>query len=337
MTGEETETIRLRSRKFRVEREADWQKLETLLDRALSRSAKALDSSELLELPRAYRSTLSALSVARETSLDKDLIGYLESLCTRAYFFIYGTRSTFQERVAQFFTRDWPRAVRSIWRETAMSAFITVISMFAAFMLTQSDPDWFYSFMPADLAGDRTPAASTESLRSGLYDSGDDTGLSVFAASLFTHNARIAIFAFALGFAFCVPTVLLLAYNGCVLGAFIALYAERGLGFELGGWLLIHGVTELFAIILAGAAGLKIGWTVISPGEATRLTAAAEAGKSASMVLAGVVVMLAIAGLLEGFGRQLITQDFIRYLIAAASAFVWGVYFYGRNFQVSVR
>ena len=316
-----------------MEREADWLKLEVLLDRALTRSAKALSSDELVELPRAYRSTLSALSVARATSLDKELIAYLESLCTRAYFFIYGTRSTFWEKVSAFFSRDWPRAVHSIWRETLASAMITFVSMFAAFMLTQSDPDWFYSFMPAELAGDRTPASSTESLRAGLYEQGEEGGLSVFSAFLFTHNAGIAIFAFALGFAFCVPTVLLLAYNGTVLGAFVALYAGRGLGFEVGGWLLIHGVTEIFAIILAGAAGLKIGWSIVSPGMASRLSAAADAGKSASLVLAGVVVMLAIAGLLEGFGRQLITDNVVRYVIAVTSACIWGAYFYGAHFR----
>lgn len=86
MTRDEPETIKLRSRRFRVERESDWLKLEVLLDRALSRSAKSLSSDELLEFPRAYRATLSALSVARATSLDKELINYLESLCTQAYF-----------------------------------------------------------------------------------------------------------------------------------------------------------------------------------------------------------------------------------------------------------
>ena len=333
MMRDDLETIKLRSRRFRVEREADWLKLEVLLDRALTRSAKALSKDELLELPRAYRSTLSALSVARATSLDKELINYLESLCTQAYFFIYGTRSTFWERVFSFFGQGWPRAVRSLWRETLASALVTFVSMFAAFMLTQSDPDWYYSFMPADLAGDRTPAASTESLRAVLYDKGEGGDLSVFSASLFTHNASVAIFAFALGFAFCVPTVLLLVYNGFILGAIVALYAERGLGFEIGGWLLIHGVTEIFAIILAGAAGLRIGWSVVSPGKYSRLAAAAEAGKTAAVVLAGVVLMLAVAGLLEGFGRQLIAQDTVRYGIAATSALLWGAYFYGHGTQ----
>ena len=328
MTDAGSEDIMLWSRRFRVEREASWYRLEDLLDRAVSKSAKSLSDDELLELPRVYRSTLSSLSVARATSLDKDLISYLESLCTRAYFFIYGTRSTLSEKVIGFLRGDWSKAVRSIWVETLISFAITLLGGIAAFMLVQADPDWYYSFMPELLANGRTPAASTENLRAGLYDGQDESGYTLFATSLFTHNATVAIFAFALGFAFCAPTIMLLLYNGCILGAFFSLYVQRGLGFELGGWLLIHGVTELFAIILAGAAGLKIGWSIISPGELSRSVAAANAGQQAALVLAGVIIMLLFAGILEGFGRQLIIDDAARYGVAAFTAVIWGAYFY---------
>ena len=141
----------------------------------------------------------------------------------------------------------------------------------------------------------------------------------------------MAVAAFALGFAFCAPTVLLLLYNGATLGAFVSLFASRGLGFELGGWLLIHGVTELFAIILAGAAGLRIGWSAAFPGARSRLAAIAEAGRTAGVAMGGVVVMLFLAGLLEGFGRQLITNDLARYGVAAATGAMWLTYFYGQR------
>ena len=102
----------------------------------------------------------------------------------------------------------------------------------------------------------------------------------------------------------------------------------QGLGVELGGWLFIHGVTELFAITLAGAAGFKIGWALAFPGRLERLDAMIAAGRDAALVMVGVVVMLAVAGLLEGFARQLITDTAVRYAIAAATAVLWGVYFY---------
>ena len=144
-----------------------------------------------------------------------------------------------------------------------------------------SDKSWFDAIIPADLAAGRGPDASAELLRSMLYDGGDEF-LSGFAAYLFTHNVQVAILAFALGFALAVPTVLLILMNGCILGAMFQVYWSKGLGFELGGWLAIHGTTELFAIALAGAAGMRIGTRVAFPGELTRMTAAAEAGRVAA-------------------------------------------------------
>jgi uncharacterized membrane protein SpoIIM required for sporulation len=320
--------LRLKSYRFRAEREADWRRLEALLERAEGRGAAALSDEQLLAAPVLYRAALSSLSVARATSLDQGLIDYLESLCARAYFFVYGTRSTLVERIGRFFARDWPRAVQGLWRETLVSIGLTAVGAVAAFFLALRDPDWFGAFVPAELAQDRGPGASTAALRATLFDTGHGHDLSTFATYLFTHNAGIAIFAFALGFALCVPTALLITYNGCMLGAFVALFVSHGLGVEAGGWLMIHGVTEMFAICLAGAAGFRIGSSTAFPGERTRLEAAAAAGRQAGVVMGGVIVMLFCAGALEGIGRQLVQSTALRYAIAAATATLWLAYFY---------
>lgn len=318
----------LKSQRFRQAREDDWRRLERLMDKAEKGSASKLTDAEILAVPVLYRSTLSALSVARETSLDQGLIDYLETLSARAYFFVYGSRATIQDRLVAFFRTDWPAAVRGLWRETLISAALMLLGALVAGWLVMHEPEWFYAFVPADLSGGRDPAASTETLRATLDGADGALGLSAFAAYLFTHNAQVALLAFALGFALCLPTGLLILYNGATLGAFFALFASRGLGFELGGWLLIHGVTELFAVILAGAAGLRIGWAVAFPGQERRLDAAVEAGRTAGIAMGGVVVMLMFAGLLEGFGRQLIVDTGLRYAVAAATAVIWGLYFY---------
>ena len=84
----------------------------------------------------------------------------------------------------------------------------------------------------------------------------------------------------------------------------------------------------LFAIILGGAAGFRIGWRVVFPGDQSRMDAAAAAGRSAAPVVAGVVLMLVIACMLEGFARQLIQIDLARYAIALATLVIWLGYFY---------
>lgn len=319
--------LQLKSHRFRTEREMSWRRLESLMGKVQRKSVESLSDDELLEVPVLYRSAMSSLSVARSISLDQSLTVYLESLCLRAYLFVYGVRSTPLERLARFFQRDWPAAVRGLWPETVASLLLFAIGAITAYVLTIGDPDWYFSFLPAEMAGGRDPSASTDDLRKTLYDTHD--GLAAFSSFLFTHNAQIAIFAFALGFAFCLPTALLIIYNGLSLGAFVALFASRGLGLEVAGWLMIHGVTEIFAVILAGAAGFHIGRAVIQPGDRPRVEAAAEAGRKAALAMAGVVIMLMFAGLLEGFGRQLVTHDVARFAIAGVTALIWGLYFYG--------
>lgn len=320
--------LRADSRAFRAAREEEWRRLETILTTAERRSVRSLSDEDLLALPILYRGALSSLSVARETSLDLELISYLEGLSARAYFFVYGVRTTAGSRLGAFFARDWPAAVRALWKETLAAVLLTIIGIATGWMLVEHDPRWFESFVPSDLAGGRDFSASAEYLRSTLYHEGDSNGLSTFATYLFTHNSQVCIFSFALGFMFGVPTALLIVYNGAVLGAMLALFVANGLGFELGGWLIIHGSTEFFAIILAGAAGLKIGWAIVFPGEETRMAAASRAGQTAGVAMGGVIVMLLVAGLLEGFGRQLITDDFARYGIGSTMLAAWLLYFY---------
>lgn len=312
---------------FRAEREADWKRLEAMLDLIEKKSPRRLSSDDLFELPRLYRSTLSALSIARETSLDGSMIAYLESLSTRAYFVLYGCRDSLWSQLGGFFAQGWPVAVRGLVPEILIIAALFIGSALAGYFLVLADPAWFNAIVPAELAGGRNMQASVETLRRSIYGAPDHSGLEVFATSLFTHNSQVSIMAFALGFAFGIPTLFLIASNGILLGAFYAAFVSKGLGVGLTGWLMIHGSTELSAIILAGAAGLHIGRSVAFPGVRSRLAAASEAGRRGALVMIGVVIMLLVAGLLEGFARQLITDDAARFAIAAAMFALWVAYF----------
>jgi len=103
---------------------------------------------------------------------------------------------------------------------------------------------------------------------------------------------------------------------------------SKGLGAALGGWLIIHGSTELFAITLAGAAGFRIGLAVGFPGRRSRLDSAVAAGRTGGTAMAGVVLMLLVAGLLEGIGRQTINLDWERYALGLSVFAGWLIYYY---------
>ncbi|MEO5865842.1 MAG: stage II sporulation protein M [Sphingomonas sp.] len=314
--------------RFRAAHTADWERLERLVALMEKRSVAALSDDDLLVFPLLYRTTLSSLSVARETSPDRSLIDYLEQLSTRAYFQLYGAQTSVWRQLRHFLTRGWPMAVQALWRETLVSLIVMLAGAVAAYLLIHDNPAWFYAIMPDGLAQGRDPSASAAALRATLYDAHRGDLLATFAAYLFTHNAQIAIFSFALGFAFAVPTVLLILYNGMMLGAFIAVFTQKGLAYNLGGWLIIHGSTEMFAIILSGAAGFRIGTAIAFPGRESRSDSAMRAGRSAATVMGGAVVMLIVAGLLEGVGRQTVTADAARYAVGFAMLAGWLAYFY---------
>lgn len=318
--------------RFRAEREADWIAFDALLTRLEKKGARGLSSDELLQLPILYRATLSSLSIARATSLDKALLDHLEALSIRGYFLIYGVRETRSSRLRRFFLYDWPAAVRSVWKETLIVALIIILGTITSWSLVAHDPQWYFNFVPEEMAGGRDPRASVEYLQSTLghgKGSGDEQGaLHIFASFLFTNNSQVSILAFALGFAFGVPTLMLEFYQGISLGAMIAVFAGKGLGYDFGGWLFIHGTTELFAAALAGAAGLRIGTAVVFPGARSRLAAATQAGRTAGKVMVGVLLMLVVAALLEGFGRQLITDTMLRYGIGTVMLLLWFAYYY---------
>jgi uncharacterized membrane protein SpoIIM required for sporulation len=317
----------MRSVEFRREREQTWRELEHLIQLADTSGLRALASDQLARLPHLYRATLSSLSVARSISLDRALVEYLESLAGRAYFVVYGTRRHLRRQLADFFGWKLPATVRRAKWHIAIACAITLAGAIAAYALTRSDADYYYSFV-GDMAEGRTPASSTAELHDGLYHQESVIGmLATFAAALFSHNARIAIVAFALGFVVGLPTLLLLFYNGLVLGAFVALYTSRGLAVDLWGWMLPHGVTELTAVIMCGAAGLMLGHGLVFSGARTPLDSLRERGRSAAVIVVGGVVMLFVAGLIEGVFRQTVTSVPARYAVAIVTAVGWLAYY----------
>ena len=123
--------------RFRREREAEWAEPETILERALPRGLRALHQSELSRLPLLYRSAVSSLSVARKTAMDRALVSYLESLASRAYLAVYTSRTSERGALLRFFALGFPRAVRSMLPELALS--IALVSLSAAPVLAQED------------------------------------------------------------------------------------------------------------------------------------------------------------------------------------------------------
>jgi len=320
----------LRSSEFRRGREESWRELEALIGRAERLGVRALSAEELQRLPLLYRSTLSSLSVARSIALDRNLLLYLENLTLRSFLCVYGPRTYLLEGLADFFRRGFPVAVRAVRWHFALALVCLLVGVVAGCWLTLVDEAWFSALVPPALAGGRGPSSTRASLLDDeIFAPWPGPALAFVAMSnvLFQHNTMVGILTFSLGVAAGVPTVLLLAYQGLMFGAFLALHYNRGLLGDFVGWVSIHGVTEFGAILLCGAAGLAIADRILFPGRYGRVESLAVNGRMAGQVAIGAILMFFVAGILEGGFRQLVASTPLRLLIGAATGVAWSVYF----------
>lgn len=316
----------LRSDRFRQAREGDWRRLESIVTAVEKGRLSRLSDEDLLDLPVLYRQLASSLAVARETSLDAAALAYLEALAQRAWFITYGPRENFRGWLRSFILGGWSRAVRAIRMDILIALALMVAGTAAGWMMVAHDPQFYTMLVGQD--PQRHPGASAKQLRETLFGHQEEDALAAFAAYLFGHNAQIAILCFALGFAIGLPSVILLLQNSAMLGAMLWLFHGQGLLLDFTAWITIHGTTELFAILLAGASGLHIGRAIAFPGEQSIMASAAAAGQRTAPVMLGVVLMLLVAGMLEGFARQLLDATPQRLLVGGFMLVFWLAYFF---------
>ncbi len=321
------ESAALRSDRFRLEREGEWRRLEDILARMERGGLKRIADDDLVALPALYRTAASSLSVARETSLDAATLAYLEALVQRAWFQVYGPRQGFVRWLRGFLMGGWSRAVRALWLDICIALFVMVAGTVVGWLLVARDEAWYYRLFPAGGGDPRVPGATREQLLESLSYKEGEFGLAGFAAQLFSNNSGVCILAFALGFAFGIPSLMLLVHNMALLGALLWLFNGQGLTVELAAWLSVHGTTELFGILLSGAAGLHIGRAMAFPGKLPVLESAAAAGRRSAVVMVGVVIMMVVAALLEAFPRQLVEDTGSRFVIGGTMLIIWLSYF----------
>jgi uncharacterized membrane protein SpoIIM required for sporulation len=322
--------VALRSSEFRHGREKSWQELEILVAKVERNGIGSLDFEELQRMPTLYRSTMSALSVARAIALDRHLLLYLENLCLRAFLVVYGPRQSLREGCRDFLVHDFPAAVRASGIPILLAFLAMVVGTIAGFILTLQDMSWITAIIPQGLNSLLTPTSTRDDLlRRELFAPwpGLTESFIVFANFLFRHNTIVGLMAFGLGIAAGVPTLMLMVYNGLVIGAAAGLHYDRGLLVDFIAWISIHGVTEMGAIVLCGAGGLVIAQHELFPGRYTRVDNMVIRGRTAAHLAVGAVIMLFIAGFIEGGLRQLVADTTGRFAIAGLTAVLWLAYF----------
>jgi uncharacterized membrane protein SpoIIM required for sporulation len=269
-----------------------WQRLADLSRRARWRRT-SLTAAEIDELVALYQLTSAQLSHVRTTYRDPELVGRLTELVAEASAAIYGQRSRPGRAFARFFTETFPAAVWHLRRFVVVATLVTFLPAVAmAVWLTHDD---------AALDRSGSPSYREEYVEDRFEQYYSEDPSVVFFAQVTTNNIRVSFTAFALGLFAVVPGALVLAYNGLALGQAAAWMVAAGDGARFFGLILPHGLLELSAVVIAGAAGMALGWAWIAPGDRRRTDALAVEGRRAAAVVLGLMAMFVAAGLIEGF------------------------------------
>jgi uncharacterized membrane protein SpoIIM required for sporulation len=279
-----------------------WESLDALLTRA---EEVELSRGEMQELVALYRRTCSDLNRARSQTANPEILGYLNQLTGRAYRFIYR---------AGHETNAWPAFVKLITREIP-SAFrrerLAILAAASAFLLgtlfgsvaVLVDPANGERLVPA-MFFTESPKERVAKIERGEERISNMEDALLFGASLYTHNIRVTFLAFALGALTIVLGLVILFYNGIILGAIGTLYALDDVSVFFFAWVGPHGALELPAIVFGGAAGLIVGRALLLPGSLSRGASLRRVLPSVWRIIIGAALTLICAGIIEGSFSQ---------------------------------
>ena len=289
--------------RFIKEERPYWTELEELINRFQARNNRKLSIDEVENFNRLYHRTTADLSKVQTYTANQEIHQYLENLAARAYSEIHsqaGARHYFQP--LQWFFVTFPATFRKHIRAFLFSVLVTFAgAILGAFALT-IDEEAKAVIMPfSHLHGDPSDrVAEEESMAAGNSD-----GHLAFAAQLMTHNTKVSITTLSFGITWGIGTLIMLFYNGVILGAVCLDYIQAGESVFLCAWLLPHGSVEIPAILLAGQAGFIIAHAMIGRNQALPFARRLRAisGDVVTLIF-GIGIMLIWAGIIEAFLSQ---------------------------------
>jgi uncharacterized membrane protein SpoIIM required for sporulation len=287
-------------------REDQWRRLEELLERAERSPERELGPEGMRELLRLYRLVCSDLNRARSRTADAELLERLNALAGRGYRFVYRRRrgSGARFRLLRFFGREVPGAFRREAGAVVLAAAALLLGALFGASAVVMRPSAAEDLIPAEFFT-QSPRQRVEEIEKQDERIATIDDAAVFGAQLYTHNIRVSFLAFSLGALTLLGGVWLLFFNGLLLGAVAATYLMDGVSLFFFAWVGPHGALELPSIVFAGAAGLVAGRALFFPGELSRGESVRRAFPRVWRMMAGVMLSLVLAGLIEGSFSQL--------------------------------
>jgi uncharacterized membrane protein SpoIIM required for sporulation len=286
---------------FVARRQAEWNDLDALVRAARTRGLRRLEPARIASFSPLYRDACADLARAQTARYSAALVDYLQALTAAAHAVLYAGparteawaagRSRLRLALAVF-----PRAVRRHRVAMLVAFLLFFVPFFGGLLATLAAPDFALRIVPESLL---RPLA--DAYRHGFTSArgaGTDAEMAGFYVS---NNVGIALRCFATGLVFGLGSALYLVENGLATGAILGHVASHGGGTNILTFMVGHGSLELTAIVLAGGAGLAMGWSLVAPGDRTRLASLRATARSVVPIVFGATIMLFMAAAIEGF------------------------------------
>jgi len=297
------------STRWLEKRKAYWARLELLVDRSNKGGISALDHRELQELGLLYRQTASDLATVREDVTSSQLSFYLNQLLGRAHNLIYMGHKQKISGIVRFYGQTFPQVFRETFRQSLLAFLIFAATGIVTWAVTIHDPSFAHRLLgPQMMDTIEKKEMWTQSI----------VAIKPLAASgIMTNNLAVSFATFAMGITAGIGTIWMMVTNGMLIGVIGAATWQAGMALQLWSFVAPHGVLELPAIFIAGGAGLEIARGMLFPGLLPRRESLALAGGRAARLVLGIVPMLIIAGIIEGFVSPSGIATPLKFLLAA--------------------
>lgn len=290
---------RLTEKAFAEQRRPDWDALDALLLKIARRGVRKLEPNDVVRVSPLYRSVCADLAVAEAARYSAPLIDYLLTLTATAHGAIYGSHGRAdrgKRRARHAWLTTFPRTVRRRKAAMLLAAALFFVPCAIGCVLTLHDPTFAFRIAPEAML-----RPLTEAYAKGFENGRDASEGAMMAGFYVYNNVGIALRCFALGIFGGLGSAFYLVQNGLSIGAILGYVGSQGAGANIGTFIVGHGSLELGAIVLAGGSGLSLGWSIVSPGDRTRLASLQQRAREILVVVSGASVMLLMAATLEAF------------------------------------
>jgi uncharacterized membrane protein SpoIIM required for sporulation len=286
---------------FSSRRQGDWSRLEQLVHVVALKGYRGLSRADIVSIPPLYSDACADLASAQAARYSAPLVDYLQSLTATGHTVLYGVATRegptgSRTATVKAMLEAFPRAVRARRRAMLLSAVLFLGPFLIGAIVAFQNPDFAFRIVP-----ESTLRPLTEAYAKG-FDAGRAAGEGALMAGFYVNNnVGIALRCFALGIFGGLGSAFYLVDNGLSIGAVLGYVSSQGAASNILTFIVGHGSLELTAIVLAGGAGLSLGWSIVSPGDRTRAASLQAAGRDVAVIAFGAAVMLLMAAGIEAF------------------------------------